>query len=168
MAQTLKMFGNHHGRHIKRREYIHNYARNLMGKLGIKYESFSSEQSAVDIARLLFKQCGRDVYATIDNENDEVQGALSLCGAGSEEVKNHSLPHLGEPEVAMFQCFEGPHWLSGIDHGGALILRIASVAVIAAMADNIWKELKKARRVKTDFEHTNPYRGWENIPGGSL
>ncbi len=159
MAQVFKLAENRHERHIKRRKYIHDYARTLMGRLGIKYESFSGEQNAVDVARLLLKRCGREVYAFIDNENDEVQGALALCGVGREELANHSsMPHWGEPQVAMFQVYGGPHWLDGEDHGEALILRMTSVAVIAAMADNIWTEIQKKKARDARFEHTSELR----------
>lgn len=153
-----KLLPHRTSRHQIRQRYVHNFAATLAGQIGMRWKElekeFENKQSPIEIAQWLLKsKYAQEIYMRLDNQSDELLGKLVVGGVGESD---RSWPRNG---VAMFEVYGGEHWLSGKDDGESLALRIASVAVIAAMADNIWADLEKKKARDVHFEHTSELAG---------
>ena len=127
------------GKRINRQKYIHDFARTVMGQLGIRSLDFRKENSAADIARTLAKEYWIDVGAYLTNRHsDSTCGKLASCGVDKgdryiAERHNGVLLH----EVV------GELIFSEYRMGCVILLQTAAAALLAAMADNIWADINR-------------------------
>lgn len=135
-----------------RQKYIHDFARTTMGQLGIRSLNFRKEDSVGHVARKL----GREYWLTTmvhlqQRHSDTTHGNLAACGLGEDAC------YLAEPKTEGVKMCEvvGVDWLNAKYSGRLIMVRTASAALLAAMADNIWADLN---RHNAEAEHYNPHR----------
>ncbi len=125
-----------------RQEYIHNFARTMMGQLKIGTAGLADKGSAVEIAQQLGNDHWRHVRIAVERLCVGVKGGLAMSAIGEDTRERHSAPLQG---VALFEVCGGKGWLRDEMGGSYLLGQIATAAVLAAMADNIWTDLKKGQ-----------------------
>ena len=127
-----------------RQQYIHNLARNIMGQFSIRPEQFLDYSDAKTIARQL-----DDLYAEKLRDGSKrlhwtssFLGEVACCGRGSLATDGVTLWNV---------CYDKDRFTLPLIHNGEYLVReIAIITIIAAMADNIWADLKRHREVNSE------------------
>ncbi|OGC84816.1 hypothetical protein A3F55_00830 [Candidatus Adlerbacteria bacterium RIFCSPHIGHO2_12_FULL_53_18] len=138
----------------KAQSYVRNYARTMAGTLKIECAAFVQKKSAEEVARVL----GSAIYwqrirSFVGSESFETMGKLIAGG-----VADTSTEYEKSLSVPMKEVHGSDNWIPPGLSGKDLDPLIATTAVAAAVAFNIWKELEKERARRADFEHTSPFR----------
>ena len=136
-----------------RQKYIHNFARTLFAQLHMSLDPFRYRTSPQAVATIL---CGSHhdfwnmIVASLNTQHDEVIGRLAMAGRAPNS--NFAI----SPPVSMEEVFIGGSLLLKAENsnGENLVRKLAMAAVVAAMADNIWEEIQKARREAEEFIET--------------
>jgi hypothetical protein len=138
-------------RHIA---YIHNFARTFAQQ---KYWSarrpeFQGCQSALQIVEVLMAwqsihpKYRWDIQQHVRGLKDPAIGKLAACGQG------HDPSSTGRPSGVLLEevgRYDFEPFNLGYS-GSHLMLHLATYAIIAAMADNFWSDLRKLRRDQTN------------------
>jgi hypothetical protein len=132
----------------QRARYIRNFARTLMGQLGIKpadYEGSlwgenaheaSEEFCTSRIARRVNKSYFGPIFEKLENASDEVVGKVAMCAPGTPEPG----VRVGIADLRDALNLERVNLKLG---GRSLILYIAAGSLIAAITDNILFDLTR-------------------------
>jgi len=117
-----------------REKYIHNVARTLMGRLGIRPYSMHYDPG---LARTLYNAYGDQILRAIVPWSDEVRGRLACCGVGQDRN-----PH-GSSRGPATLSEVGPPFSIHQMSGDLVVDELAMRAIVAAMTDlilAIWRE----------------------------
>lgn len=141
----------------RRNGYIHKYARTLAGQLHISAieAAFWNCQSAVDVVKVLMLY-GKSITAfyilkivgNMVSLSDSKLGELAACGVGVDPSNDPNswgdMPGgitLAEVIKLDLAPFDPTH------AGRHNLVKLASYAIVAAMADNFWSDLQKRRNI---------------------
>jgi len=141
------------GKRANRQEYIHNYARTLLGQLKeqIPVHTLMHYDRAVDMASHIYldRAAVNAIVRKLQTEKDETLGRLACAGLGE---KNHmdatdkfTTVRLHEICGNILFHRRNPKWLDMKNAGGDIVLHLAVHALCAAIADNIYADMRKVQ-----------------------
>jgi hypothetical protein len=140
-------------READRQGYIHNYARTLLGQIKdqIPVRTLVHYDSAIGVANHMYHEPSiwRVVLGKLDEEKDETLGRLACAGLPGKSPGNiaDTFDTIRLHQVSNSALFSPkvPKWFNIKKRGRELVLYLAAQAVFAAMADNIYADMKKVK-----------------------
>ncbi|MDB5189774.1 MAG: hypothetical protein JWN49_100 [Parcubacteria group bacterium] len=138
----------------QRQTYIHNFARTLMGQLGITAATYEPCLEATNIHDTIDAKCrARIAYALIkagftmeihhvlEAQSDNVIGRLAMAAPGFLPNNGGLIGTMTIESILNFAYTQ-----SSFEFAGRItVFRIAFGGIIAAMADNIYLDLRKSK-----------------------
>lgn len=147
---------------VTRTRYIHDFARSLQGRLKITLGEFATLRSAQEVAKQVWNSHLSKIEGYLFTLSDETLGRLASTGSGHVEYDGDRNRSTSGDERRVKLVDVAPHAWAHEDwrywSGVGLVTRLATFAVIAGMADNLWEEIRKERTRQADFEHTSEFR----------
>lgn len=128
-------------------QYVHDFARTLAQTLDISTRLYRDKKSAVEIAQALVGNHWEAVLARIP-KNPARRCLLADEGAGRGFAGC----------VALCEVHGEKPWLEQSMWGAEMVRRIATTAVIAALADNLWQECERQRQRDRENRRASDFR----------
>lgn len=118
--------------------YIHHLARTLAGQLEIRSEEWWSWVKREALGHMLCERYKSMIAGKIKGWSYETLGRIAACGHPEGDFGEPHLHRTGRPDTDPVSLHEVMPSALPLAHGGQnLLLHIATIAIIAAMVDNI-------------------------------
>ncbi len=138
-----------------RQDFAHRYATTLAGQMGIKAHNYRRCQSRHEVIRTLINARWNAIWRHVEEDRDSTVARLARCGLGNFPE------HAGRVKMADVHRTEDGGmlpWMNLDWTGSNMLTQVATTALVAAMAENLWEELEKQRARDAHFEHTSEFR----------
>jgi len=124
-------------------DFVHRYATTLAGQMGIKAHNYRQCKSAHLVIETLIRVRWSAIWNHVENESDSTIAKLARSGLGN-------FSEIPKDRVKMADVHRDDNggvlpWMNLDWRGADMVTQIATTAVVAAMAENIWEEIEKQK-----------------------